>query len=254
MAPSSRPVPTLAEVGRAIRPVALARDQVLPVAGGLQALVPDGGLVRGSVTRVAGDRAATSLALALVAGASAAGSWTVVVGCPDLGLAAAADAGLALERLALVAEPPPAEWAGVVAALIGAVDVVVVGPTHRVPAADARRLAARARERGTVLVQLPTSRPASRPSRPGLEADLSLIVVDARWEGVGRGHGHLQARRIAVEVGGRRRAGRLRRVELWCPDVEGAVAPVTPTVVSAPPAFAGSDADRLVDHRLDEAG
>ena len=45
-------------------------------------LVPDGGLVRGSVTVVEGD-GATSLALALVAGPSAAGSWTAVVGAPD---------------------------------------------------------------------------------------------------------------------------------------------------------------------------
>ena len=118
--------------------------------------------MRGSVTVVEGDGAATSLALALVAGPSAAGSWTAVVGCPGLGLAAAAEAGVALERLALVAEPEPGDWAGVVAALVGAVDVVVVGPTHRVRAADARRLAARARERGTVLVQLPTARGRSQ--------------------------------------------------------------------------------------------
>ena len=98
--------------------------------------------------------AAASVALALVAGPSAAGSWTAVVGCPDLGLAAAAEAGVALERLALVAEPAPDEWAGVVAAFVGAVDVVVMGPTHRVRTGDARRLAARARERGTILIQV----------------------------------------------------------------------------------------------------
>ncbi len=214
---------SLQEVGRAIRPVTLARDQVVPVLPALSGLVPDGGLVRGSVTVVEGDGAATSLALALVAGPSAAGSWTAVVGCPGLGLAAAAEAGVALERLALVAEPEPGDWAGVVAALVGAVDVVVVGPTHRVRAADVRRLAARARERGTVLVQLPTARGR------GLEADLRLTVVEARWQGVGRGHGHVQARRIAVEVGGRRRADQSRRVELWCPDPRGAVRAIQET-------------------------
>jgi hypothetical protein len=223
----SRPVPVLADVGRAIRPVALAREQVVLVLPELLGLVPDGGLVRGSVTVVEGDGAATSLALALVAGPSAAGSWTAVVGCPWLGLAAAAEAGVALERLALVAEPEPADWAGVVAALVGAVDVVVVGPTHRVRTADARRLAARARERGTVLVQLPIvhGRDARRAKgQVGLEADLRLTVVEARWQGVGRGHGHVQARRISVEVGGRRRADQPRRVELWCPDPRGGVA------------------------------
>ena len=166
----SRPAPVLAgsleAVGRAIRPVALAREQVVPVLPALSGLVPDGGLVRGSVTVVEGDGAAISLALALVAGPSAAGSWTAVVGCPGLGLAAVAEAGVALERLALVAEPEPGDWAGVVAALVGAVDVVVVGPTHRVRTADARRLAARARERGTVLVQLPTTVGRAMASRP----------------------------------------------------------------------------------------
>jgi hypothetical protein len=208
---------SLEAVSRVIRPMTLAREQVVPVLPALSGLVPDGGLVRGSVTVVEGDGAATSLALTLLAGPSAAGSWTAVVGCPGLGLAAAAEAGVALERLALVAEPEPGDWAGVVAALVGAVDVVVVGPTHRVRTADARRLAARARERGTVLVQLPAAR------GPGLEADLRLTVVESQWQGVGRGHGHVQARRIAVEVGGRRRANRPRRVGLWCPDELGHV-------------------------------
>jgi hypothetical protein len=216
----SRPVPVLAEVSRSIRPLALARDQVVPVLPALADLVPDGGLVRGGVTLV-GGRAAPSLALALIAGASAAGSWTVVVGCPDLGLAAAAEAGLALDRLALVAEPETGAWANVVAALVGAVDVVVVGPSHRVRAPDARRLAARARERGTVLVQL-----AGR--QPGLEADLRLTVTEVDWQGLGRGHGHLEARRLVVEASGRRRAARPRRAELWCPDRHGAITLISP--------------------------
>jgi hypothetical protein len=232
---SSRPAPILAEVSRAIRPVALAHELVVPVLPALAGLVsgaaPGAGLARGSVVHVDGV-AAPSLALALVAGPSAAGSWTAVVGCPDLGLVAAAEAGVALDRLALVAEPAPGEWAAVVAALVGAVDVVVVSPTHRVAAGDARRLAARARERGTILVQL-TSSP--------VEADLHLTGVEARWQGLGRGHGHLRARRLVVEAGGRRRAARVRRVELWLPDAEGAV-----TVAAAAPAsYAGSDADRL---------
>jgi len=218
--------PALAEVARAVRPVALARDRVVPVVPALVEVVPEGGLVRGSVTAVEGA-AATSLALALVAGVSSAGGWTAVVGCPDLGLAAAAEAGLALERLALVAEPAPGDWGGVVAALVGAVDVVVVGPTHRVRTADARRLAARARERGTVLVQLRDPGGSRGVARPGLEADLRLSVVEARWQGVGQGHGHVRSRRIAVEVGGRRRASRPRRVELWCPDDRGQIRPAS---------------------------
>jgi len=116
----------------------------------------------------------------------------------------------------------------VVAALVGAIDVVVVGPSHRVRTADARRLAARARERGTVLVQVGASG-ARAVARPGLEADLRLTVVEARWDGVGAGHGHVQARQITVEVGGRRRADRPHRVELWCPDSRGALTSASPS-------------------------
>ena len=41
---------------------------------------------------------ATSILLALLAGASAAGSWCAVVGMPSLGLVAAAELGIALDR------------------------------------------------------------------------------------------------------------------------------------------------------------
>jgi hypothetical protein len=194
------------------------------------------------------------LALALLAGPSAAGSWAVVVGCPQVGLAAAAEAGVALERLALVAEPPPGEWASVVAACIGAVDLVVVGPDHRVRAGDVRRLAARARERGTILVHLDRSAGRARASTPWpLQPEVQLIGVEARWQGLGPGHGHLWARRLVVEAGGRRQAARRRRVELWLPDLHGAITTVATPVrsadgpSSAAEAYAGSDADRLVE-------
>ena len=91
--------------------------------------------------------AARSLALALAAGPSAAGSWVGVVGLPSLGLAAAAEVGVALERLLLVAALPPAEWATVVATLVDGVDVVVVGLPRWVRAGDARRLQAWVRQR-----------------------------------------------------------------------------------------------------------
>ena len=245
--PAASPATSLAEVSRAIRPVTLAHEQVVPVLPALAGLVPDGGLARGSVVVVDGDRAGTSLALAVVAGPSQAGSWVAVVGCPDLGLAAAAEAGVVLERLALVSATPES-WPTVVAALIGAVDVVMVSPTHRVRAADARRLAARARERGTILVQTGSPVRPSRSAGADLEADLRLTVTGAEWQGVGHGHGHLQVRRLTVEAGGRRRAARPRRVELWFPDGRGEITPV----IVEPPAeapfesYAGSDVERLV--------
>ena len=254
----------LADVAHLTRPLVLARDQTLALLPGLDALVPDGGLQRGSTVVVEGEVGATSLALALAAGPSAAGGWVAVVGCPDLGLAAAGEAGIVAERLMLVAEPPRDQWAAVVAALIGAVDVVLAGP-QRVGAADARRLAARARERGTVLVQIAprSSQRSTRGRGAGLEVDLRLAVTEVEWQGLGQGHGHLRSRRVAVEATGRRRAARPRRAELWLPDEEGRIRAVTrpgraahlAPVAGADPqgsparsaAYAGADVDRLLD-------
>ncbi|MDQ3680666.1 MAG: hypothetical protein M3378_09035, partial [Actinomycetota bacterium] len=110
--------PTLRE---ATRPVSLAGEQVLPVLPALQSLLPGGVLRRGSTVVVVGS---TSLALALAAAPSAAGSWCAAVGLPSLGLVAVAELGVSLERLALVGAPG-GSWPAVVAALVDALDVVV---------------------------------------------------------------------------------------------------------------------------------
>src|SRR5204863_1388353 len=94
---------------------------------------------------------ATTLLLALLAVASQAGSWCAVVGVPTLGAAAAAEVGVALDRLALVPYPGP-DWATVVAALLDGVDVVVAATPGPVAAVVTGRLSARARHRGSVLV------------------------------------------------------------------------------------------------------
>jgi hypothetical protein len=54
-------------------------------------------------------------------------------------------------------------------------------------------------------------------------ADLRLGVVSADWQGLGWGHGRLQARRLVVETGGRRLA-MPRKTALWLPDSQGRVA------------------------------
>jgi hypothetical protein len=171
---------------------------------------------------------ATSLLLALVAEATAAGSWCAVVGLPQLGLVAAAEAGVAVERLALVPYPGP-DWTGVVAALLDGVDIVVVATPGQVSAQVASRLTARARQRGAVLV------PVGR--WPG--ADLILEVAGATWHGLGLGRGRLRARELSVVAHGRGAATRPRRVEVWLPDrpaPTGEVAPaVVPTVLAPVP-------------------
>jgi len=152
---------------------------------------------------------------------------------------------------------------------VGAVDVVLADP-QRVGAADARRLAARARERGTVLVQIAASGQragrgtGSRAGRgSGLEVDLRLTVTGTEWWGLGQGHGHLQSRRVVVEATGRRRAARARQVELWLPDGRGRILdagrePARPArlgsvgsdlspAAAGSRAYAGADVDRLLE-------
>jgi hypothetical protein len=189
----------------------LADERLLPVVPALQPLLPGQGLRRGTTVTVSRSAA---LALALVAGASAAGSWVAAVGLPDLGIVAAAETGIALERLALVPTPGARAWTTVVAALLDAVDVVLVRPPPRLPAPQARRLAARARERGAVLVPLgPWSEPA----------DLRLAVTASTWRGLGQGHGRLHSRQVEVLVTGRGPATRERRVHLWLPSPSGSI-------------------------------
>src|SRR3954471_15599767 len=171
-AATAEAVSRLQEVAARARPVALAREHVLPVLEPLQTLLPDG-LRRGSTVAV-GD--STSLALALLAGPSGHGSWAAAVGVSNLGLAAAAELGVALDRLVVVADPPPNAWATVVAALVDALDVVVLRSRRRVGGNDARRLIARARERGSVLIVLGDSWPEA--------PDVRLSVVRTEWEGI----------------------------------------------------------------------
>jgi hypothetical protein len=214
----------------------LAGERLLPVVPALQPLLPGRGLRRGSTVAVGRSAA---LALALVAGASAAGSWVAAVGLPDLGVVAAAEAGIALERLALVPTPGARAWPTVVAAFLDAVDVVLVRSPAGLPAGQARRLAARARERGAVLVPLGAWSEAP---------DLWLAVATGAWRGLGQGHGRLEARWVEVVVGGRGAAARERRGGLWLPAPDGtvALAPAGSAVTAAAPAPAGQDAPARV--------
>jgi hypothetical protein len=203
---SGHPQEQLEDLAQRIRPVTLAGEQLLPVPRALEPLLPDRGLRRGGTVAVDGSLA---LALALVAGASAAGSWVVAVNLPDLGVVAAAEAGIALERLALVPAASAAVWAAVVAALLDAIDLVLVQPPARLSPTVARRLAARARERRAVLLPVGGNWP--------IEPDLRLAVTASQWKGLGQGHGRLEARKVEVASAGRGAAKRERRAMLWLP-------------------------------------
>ncbi|WP_307838023.1 hypothetical protein [Actinoplanes lobatus] len=187
--------------------------RLLPVAPELSGLLPGRGLRRGSTVAVAAGQSVsaggrTSLMLALLAAASRNGSWCAVVGVPALGALAAAESGIVLERLALVPDPGP-DWPTVVAALIDGVDVVVAAVPGPVPASVTSRLAARARQRGSVLV----------PFGDWSGADVTLEVGTGRWEGLGSGRGRLRRREVTVVSRGRGAATRPREITMWMPGV-----------------------------------
>jgi hypothetical protein len=211
----------LARAAEVARPVTAAAERRLPVLEPMLPLLPEG-LQRGSTVAVTGA-AATSLALDLAAGPSAAGSWVGVLGVPSLGLLAAAEAGVVLGRLVLVARPEPSAWPSVLATLMDGMDVVIAAPPRSLPAAAGRRLHARLRDRGGVLCLL------GRTS--GLDVDITL-TASGTWVGLEQGAGYLQARPVEVEAVGRRAASRVRRAQLWLPDPTGAV--VTPDAEVVP--------------------
>ena len=187
------------------RPDIPARPErtVVPVPAPLDALFPYGGMVRGSVVAVD----SLTVALALLANHSAAGGWCAVVGLPELGLAAAADAGVDLQRFAVVSAPGE-QWAVAVATLLDGVGVVLARTPARVPANTARRLAARTRERRAVLLTM-----GSWPE----QVDLRIHLDSSEWTGLYDGYGRLAHRRTQLTASGRGAAARERRVTAWLP-------------------------------------
>lgn len=243
----------------------LAAGLTVPVAPEVLALTLHGGLPRGGRVSLTGGTGGVSLALALVAEPMRQGSWAAVVGAPWLGMAALAEWGIPREQVLVVDHPErslpldsnaadsgPDQWGSVMASLVDGCDVVIFAG-RQVGGREARRLSARAREKGTVLVQLGTDAIGHYGTSWPETADLALSVTSSTWEGLGAGHGYVRRRRISVEVAGRR--GGRRTVQLWFPDHDGQIRPVELAVSSptgstgqpADPAYAGSDIDRLLE-------
>ena len=182
--------------------------RALPTHPALAELLPGAALAAGGVYAVDNS---TTLALGLLQGPSAAGSWCAVVGVPDLGLEAAAGLGLDLERLVLVPHPGE-QWLSVVSALVDVVSVVLVKPPlregrARLGDAAASKLASRLRQREAVLVSL-----GEWP-----RTDARLTVSASTWAGIGAGFGHLTARQVTVSSASRSWAGRSKSRRLWLP-------------------------------------
>ncbi|MQA13298.1 MAG: hypothetical protein GEV09_03750 [Pseudonocardiaceae bacterium] len=184
----------------------------LPVAAPLLPLLPGGGLRPGSVIAVRGS---VALLLALLATATARGAWAAVIGMPDLGVLAAAEAGIAVHRLALVPAPGQ-EPAPVAAALLDGMSLVALSGVEQLPAGARRSLVARARQRGAVL--LPLGR------WPG--TDVELECRTETWHGAQAGHGRLCSREVSVRATGRGAAARPSTARLLLPGPDGPVAEI----------------------------
>lgn len=213
--------------------------RILPVDPRLASLLPDEGLRTGTTVVVQGS---TSLLLTLLAEASRDGAWTVLVGYPAAGMAAAADAGCDLTRTLVVPLPAGSgvDAPAVLAALIDGMDIVVIGPEVALLEQDRRRLTTRARDRGTVLVAaLPTPAsgslsagysPLQRP-RTGQKsstqrgaggagwagAHVVLEATEGDWAGVDHGAGWLRRRTLRVRRTGRGNAARPLHLDVEVP-------------------------------------
>ena len=206
----------LAGLTELVAPVTIAAEQTLSLAPALDPLFPQGKLRRGTIISAAGSGGALSLALTVCAQASRDGSWLAVLGAERIGLAAVEEIGIALDRFVVVEAPPPDQWGSVAGALVDAFDLVLVATNHQIKHHDARRLQARARERGSVIVHIGRW---GWPEAP----DVRLDVIECQWSGLGEGHGILQARQLTVTAVARRDTVPRRKSSMWLPDKQGGV-------------------------------
>lgn len=105
-------------------------------------------------------------------------------------------------------------------ALIDGLDIIVVEVPSPVAEGTVRALAARARQKGAVLV--PTT------AWPG--SDLVIEVTDRTWTGLGAGRGRLRRQELTLRAAGRGRSAQ----------------PRTATVTLPPPSLTGPEPDRRI--------
>src|SRR5580658_4491767 len=217
--PTSQPAASAVFRAPASGPPAVSGTGMLPALPALRALLPRGGLARGSVLAVPEFGL---LCLALAAGASAAGAWCGIAGVPEAGLAAAVGTGLDAERTLLVPDPGPA-WPQVVASLLDGCELVLLRPPATVPVQARRRLEAVLRRAGGVLLVA--------GDWPG--AQVRLRVITQRWTGLGAGHGRVRACCAEVTADGRGEAALTRTRWLWLPAEDGGVTLADPVDIPA---------------------
>lgn len=205
-------------------PVAAAatvRREVLPVPPALAPLLPDRGLVKGSVVAYTG---AGALLAGLLAAVTEPGGHVAAVGLPRLGLLAAAEMGARLDRIAVIPDAghDPMEVAAV---LLDGMELVVLGLGDiAVTPARARVLAAKARGKAATLLVTGGSWPAP---------DLRLESRVAGYTGLGTGSGRIRS--ISLDIEARGRAGVPVRGRLAARPLGGRVEWIVPGAGAAAP-------------------
>ena len=115
------------------------------------------------------------------------------MGVRGLGVEAAEHIGVDLSRLVLIPDPGP-RWLAVTATIAEVLPVVAVRPPSRAKDSEISRLAARMRERGSVLLV----------QGPWPQTEAMIDVDSPQWSGLGDGHGILSGRELTVTVSSRR--------------------------------------------------
>lgn len=186
VSPTSVGIPTTDVVALGVGP--LRNANILSAGPVFDEVLPDGGLRRGSILVLeAAHAGATTMALSLLGGLPEH-TW---VGWLDaehtLSGTALAEHGVDLEHLLVVRGVPSGMWAKTVSTLLDAMSVVVAELAGRLSDGDARRLAARARERGAVLLIMERGRarwPVEASVRCAVESmSMALGVNDAELGG-----------------------------------------------------------------------
>lgn len=179
-----------------------------PVPAPLAGLFPSRGLRPGAAYTLSDS---PSLMLALAGEISRSGSWCAFVGMPDLSMQAAESHGVAVDRLALIPSPG-VRWLSAVSSAAEVFPLVAVRAPRAAAPAEAARLSARLRDRGSTLLVL--------GAWPG--AELSLSLSEPEWRGIGTGHGLIASRAVTIAAAGRALPS-ARRVRVLLPGPSGAV-------------------------------
>lgn len=144
-----------------------------------------------------------TVALACFGAAMPSGAWGGIVGMPDLGVEAAADLGVPIDRIALVPRPGRA-WLDVVASFADAMPLVLATSPGRVTPTDAARLTARLRGAGSMLLI----------AGAWAGATTTIRRRSAEWHGLADGDGRLADGSLLVEVVGADGVPRAARVPI----------------------------------------